>query len=173
MIRCLKTFLDFSTRDRWSFLQEPKVGKYIQGFRIQIFNPQLNSQWYTLFYIQNNSMNVADKAFLFLLYGQLLKCQLNGQKLQMFSWCWWGSLLLCLCTCHTPRGLMRRGTQNGRPFRVHDNFVKIEFAVINTISQSTSVLLFEQNCKHQYLQSICFIHTNCLEMRNGNNHHKP
>ena len=35
---------------------------------------------------------------------------------------------------------------DGRPFRVHDNFVKIEFVVINTISQSTSVLLFEQNC---------------------------
>jgi hypothetical protein len=68
---------------------------------------------------------------------------------------------------------MRRRTQNGRPFRVHDNIVKIEFAVINTISQSTSVLLFEQNCKYQYLQSICCITQNCLEMRNGNNRHKP
>jgi hypothetical protein len=55
--------------------------------------------------------------------------------------------------------MMRRRTQNGRPFRVHDNIVKIEFAVINTISKSTSVLLFEQNCKYQYLQSICCIHT--------------
>ena len=54
---------------------------------------------------------------------------------------------------------MRGGTQNGGPFRVYDQFEKIEFVVINTISQSTSVLPFEQNCKYQYLQSICCIHT--------------
>ena len=58
--------------------------------------------------------------------------------------------------------LMRRRTQNGRPFRVHDNIVKIEFAVINIISQSTSVLLFEQNCKYQYLQSVLLYTPNCL-----------
>ena len=59
----------------------------------------------------------------------------------------------------TVHWLMRGGTQNGGPFRVHDQFLKIEFVVINTISQSTSVLLFEQNCKYQYLQSICCINT--------------
>ena len=74
------------------FLLGPKVGIYIQvsheteieEFGSQIFNPHLHSQWYTLFYTQNNYMNVAYKAFLFLLYGLLLKYQLNGNQLPIF-----------------------------------------------------------------------------------------
>ena len=37
-------------------------------------------------------------------------------------------------------GVMRGGTQNGRPFRVHDNFAKIEFVVINTNSHLNRIV---------------------------------